>query len=129
MNAALNLAKSALVALAVDNEGEVRVVNEQTGGEKGSKIFRYDLIPVEPLKQLARHYGVGAQKYEDRNYERGYDWSLSYAAAQRHLNQFWAGEDIDEETGTPHVICAAWHCFALALFTDKHPDLDDRVTP
>ena len=43
-----------------------------------------------------------------------------YAAAMRHLTQFWAGEDLDPGEGSKHVIAAAWHCFALAQFMDEH---------
>ena len=105
---------------------EIRSVDPDTGGVKGVKPARFDLIPVRPLTMLAEHFGRGAQKYEARNWEKGYAWSKSYAALQRHLNQFWGGEDIDPETGTPHVICAAWHCFALAEYMTTHPEKDDR---
>ncbi len=64
---------------------EVRIVNETTGGEKGQKLARFDLIPIGPLTRLAEHYGKGAAKYADRNWELGYDWSLSYGALMRHL--------------------------------------------
>lgn len=111
---------------SLPGDGEVRVKNEQTGGEKGSKLARFDLLPYDAIWELAKHYGRGSQKYEDRNWERGYDWGLSFAAAQRHLAQFWAGEDIDPETGTPHVIAAAWHCLALYRFMVVFPDLDTR---
>lgn len=105
---------------------EVRVVDPRTGGEKGQKLARFDLIPKRALWLLAELFGRGAQKYADRNWERGYKWSLSFAALMRHLWLFWGGEDIDEETGVPHVINAAWHCLALAEFMETHPDLDDR---
>jgi hypothetical protein len=104
---------------------EVRVTSS-TGGQKGSKEARYDLIPAGPLKTLAELYGRGALKYEDRNWERGYDWSLSFAALNRHLWQFWNGEDCDEETGKPHLASVAWHAFALLEFMEKHPDFDNR---
>ena len=104
---------------------EVRSVSA-TGGEKGVKLERFDLIPPAAIAALARHYGVGAEKYNDHNYMKGYEWGKSYAALLRHLNQFWSGQDIDEETGTPHVICAAWHCFALHEFMREHPGYDDR---
>ena len=107
--------------------GEVRVVNDKTGGEKGSKLCRMDLIPAQPLMELGEHFGRGSEKYEDRNWERGYDWSLSYAACMRHLWQFWGGEDTDKETGSKHVIAAAWHCLALAEFMEKQPEMDDRA--
>lgn len=105
---------------------EVRIVNEQTGGEKGSKLARFDLIPARAHWELAEHYGKGSKKYEDRNWEKGYDWSLSIAAAERHLNLFKQGEDRDEETDSKHVIAVAWHMLALAYFMDVHPDLDSR---
>lgn len=107
-------------------DGEVRITNALTGGEKGSKLARFDLIRPETLKELAEHNGVGALKYADRNWEKGYDWSLSFAALNRHLWAFWGGEDIDEETGSKHIIAAAWHCFVLARFMDTHPELDTR---
>lgn len=105
---------------------EVRVVNAATGGEKGSKDERFDLIPAGPLAKIARHFGIGARKYADRNWERGYNWSLSYGALQRHLNAFWAGEDLDEETQSPHLAAAAFHVLALLEFAETHPELDDR---
>lgn len=106
--------------------GEVRTVDPTTGAEKGSKLARYDLLPVRPLWQLAEHFGKGAQKYADRNFEKGYKWSLSYAALQRHANLFWGGEDIDPETGSNHMIAVAWHALALVLFGETHPEKDDR---
>jgi len=107
---------------------EVRIVNEKTGGEKGSKEARFDLIPVGPLTELARLYGKGAQKYEDNNWRRGYDWSLSYAALQRHVTQWWGGEDDDPEMGLSHLASVAWHAFALLQFVQDHPELDNRPT-
>jgi len=110
----------------VNWEEEVRVTNEVTGGEKGSKLERYDLIPVRPLAHVARHYGIGARKYTDRNWERGYDWSLSYAAMQRHANAFWGGETYDAETGTPHLSAVVFHALTLMEYVETHPELDDR---
>ena len=105
---------------------EERIKNEETGGEKCRKLARFDLIPPKALWELAEHYGKGCVKYEDRNWEKGYDWGLSIGAACRHITQFMGGEDIDYETGSKHVICAAWHMFTLATFMDTQRDLDDR---
>jgi len=100
-----------------------------TGGQKGQKLARYDLVPVGPLKALAEHYGRGASKYDDRNWERGYRWSLSYAAAMRHLTQFWSGEDWDDDPimdRSHHLDAAIFHLMALREFTTTHPELDNR---
>lgn len=106
---------------------EERITNTVTGAEKGRKDERYDLIPVGPLAELARLYGAGAKKYPPRNWERGYDWSLSYAALQRHANAWWGGEEMDPETGTSHMAAVAWHAFALMQFAVEHRELDDRA--
>lgn len=105
---------------------EIRVVNPETGGEKGSKPVRFDLLPVEALTEVARHYGVGAAKYEDHNWRRGYAWSLSFAALQRHAWAFWGGEDLDEETQTHHLAAVCFHAMALMTWGFEHPELDDR---
>lgn len=105
---------------------EKRIVNAKTGGEKGTKDERFELLPWDQLGKIARHYAVGAEKYADNNWRKGYDWSLSFGAMQRHLAAFWSGEDFDEETGSPHLAAAAFHCFALMLFMDAYPELDDR---
>ena len=115
-----------MVKEAHERLDEVRSVNAVTGGAKGVKAQRYDLIPTGPLKQLAEIYGYGATKYADRNWERGYDWSKSYAALQRHVNQFWAGESYDDETGLSHLMHAAFHCMAMTEWLETHPELDDR---
>lgn len=95
---------------------EVRMVDPKTGGEKGVKIDRYDLIPHEFEDALATHYGVGARKYADRNWERGYNWGYSYRALRSHLNRWLRGEKYDDETGTHHLICVIWHAIALYTF-------------
>lgn len=108
--------------------GEVRTVSS-TGGEKGVKPERHDLIPVEALAEVARVYGHGAAKYSAHNWRKGYEWSKSYAAAQRHLQAFWSGEDFDPELGTKHLGNAIFHLMGLIVFMDEHPEFDDRYKP
>ena len=104
---------------------EVRTTSA-TGGEKGVKPERYDLIPKLPLDVVARIMGYGAEKYADHNYRKGYEWSKSYAALMRHLTAFWDGEDLDPESGLPHLGHAMFHCMALLIFAEEHPEYDDR---
>lgn len=95
---------------------ERRITDPITGGQKGAKPQRFSLIPAEFLWALASHYGIGSGKYADRNWEQGYDWYLSQDAHDRHFNQWLRGEDNDPETGTNHLIAAAWHLIALYIF-------------
>lgn len=113
------------VAFAKD---EVRTTSA-TGGEKGTKPERYDLIPVGALAQVAALYGRGAAKYAAHNWRRGYEWSKSYAALQRHATQFWNGEDNDAEMDLPHMASVAFHAFALLTFMEEQRDFDDRYKP
>jgi hypothetical protein len=108
------------------NGEEVRQTDTVTGGEKGSKLQRYELIPVAPLEEVAKLYGTGAAKYAERNWERGYSWSLSYASLQRHSAAFWDGESLDEETGRHHLASVIFHAMALMEFELKGAGTDDR---
>lgn len=111
---------------------EVRTTNETTGGQKGTKLARFDLIPTAPLWDVAELYGKGALKYAPNNWRKGYDWSLSYAALQRHAAAFWSGEDLipedpnDPTSGSPHLAAVAWHALTLLEWIRTHPELDDR---
>jgi hypothetical protein len=107
-------------------KGEERITSS-TGGQKGRKPERLDLVPVEPLWELSRVYGFGASKYDDHNYLKGYDWSLSIGAMQRHVTQWMNGEDTDDESGLSHLAHAAWHCFALMMFQQHALGTDDRL--
>lgn len=89
--------------------------------------LRYDLIPAHPMKELAKVLTFGANKYADRNWELGFPWSRAYAALQRHLNQWYAGEDIDPETGLSHLSHALCNLTFLSEFERTHKELDDRV--
>ena len=112
--------------VTLGDRAEVRVVHPITGAEKGKKLARFDLIPPGPLWQVAEMYGVGATKYDDRNWERGNDWSLSFAAMMRHAWAFWNGEDDDPETDLPHLAAVVFHALALMQYREAHPSLDDR---
>ena len=105
---------------------ETRITDPLTGGQKGQKPQAYDLIPPDALDALASVYGWGAGKYADRNWERGYRWGLSFAALMRHAWAFWQGEELDQESGLPHMAHAAWHCFVLLSFAARGIGTDSR---
>lgn len=107
---------------------EVRITSD-TGGQKGQKPERYDLISAGFLDEVARVCGLGAQKYDDDNWRRGYSWRLSFGAMMRHAWKFWRGEEYDEELGTHHLAHVAWHCMVLFNYStdlERYGDFDDR---
>lgn len=110
---------------------EVSVTSE-TGGSKGQK--ECELGDVDPLAlwELGRLAGFGARKYTSEdgsgrfNYMKGYPYTSSYNALQRHAMQFWAGEDIDEESECHHLAAVAWHALTLLTFRLRDIGTDDR---
>ena len=104
---------------------ETKTKDPNSGGEKGSKLARFSLIPPEFLWNLAEHYGKGAKKYADRNWEKGYNWGLTCDALERHYHLWKLGEQIDPETGSHHLIAMAWHVIALFTFELRGLGKDD----
>jgi hypothetical protein len=106
-------------------------VDPNTGGEKGQKIRRYDLIPAYPQDQDALVYGAGAQKYDDDNWRKGFSWRLSLGALRRHLALWQSGERYDKEltelAGEPveHLACVRWHAATLMVFENEGLGTDD----
>lgn len=107
------------------NKEETRTTS-RTGGQKGKKDEELGAVDPTALRILAQVAAFGGKKYERSNYLKGYDWSLSFDALQRHLMAFWEGEDVDPESGLLHTAHASWHCLALTSFLTRGIGTDDR---
>ena len=103
-----------------------RIITSDTGGSKASKLAQLGAIDAKALIYLAEVSGMGAEKYEAFNYLKGYAWSLSFNAMMRHALLFWSGEDLDPESGLPHMAHSAWNALALVSFLDYGIGADDR---
>jgi hypothetical protein len=108
--------------------GEVRATDPATGGQKGRKLAELGAIDPTALLRVAEVAGFGGRKYERGNYLKGYAWSWSFDALMRHLLAFWSGENVDPESGLPHMAHASWHTLALLAFTEHGLGTDDRIT-
>jgi hypothetical protein len=87
---------------------------------------RFDLLPPEALEALAAHYGAGAKKYADRNWERGMAWCKCFASMMRHGWAWMRGEDFDPETGSHHMVAVAWNAIAIFTYHTRSIGNDDR---
>jgi hypothetical protein len=65
-------------------------------------------------------------KYPDQNWRKGMDWSKVINCALRHLYKFNGGEDLDSESGKPHLWHALCNLAMLAEYQFTHPEKDDR---
>lgn len=101
--------------------------DSQCEGKKfdGGKV-RMDLLPSESLFAVAEVLTFGADKYGEHNWRKGMAWSRLYAAAQRHMVKWNAGETHDDESGMNHLAHACVNLLMLLSYDKHHPNLDDR---
>ena len=89
---------------------------------------RLDLIHPIFLEQLGQALTYGAKKYGDTNYLKG---GLSYlrlfGSLLRHLWAWARREDLDPESGLPHLAHAAGALMMLTVVVDKKLGEDDRL--
>ena len=102
-------------------------MKETKGGKKNDKgKLRMDLIPAGSLRQVAEVLTFGANKYGDRNWEKGLDCSRLYGALLRHLTSWWLGQDKDDESGLNHLAHTACTALMLLDMATNRPEHDDR---
>lgn len=101
-------------------------ITSKTGGAKGRKLQRFELLPWGALGEVAELYAAGATKYDDHNWRKGYPWSLSFGAMMRHAALWQEGEDVDSETGCHHMASVVFHALGLMHFRHHYPEGDDR---
>ena len=110
---------------------EMRAQVAKHGNTVGIKFddnkLRMDLMPIRPIEDIARVLTFGAKKYADRNWEKGFDYSRTYGALQRHLHSWFKGEENDPQTGLSHLAHAGCCLMFLLEFTHSGAGNDDRV--
>lgn len=87
---------------------------------------RYDLIPVEALREVADVYTMGAKKYDDNNWRHGMAWHRIIRAAMEHFEKWRGGEVRDLEDGQHHLASVVWCCLTLMTYEKEYPEGDDR---
>ena len=93
-----------------EEQAKVQGVKNDQGKE------RWDLMPFDALREIAKVFTQGAKKYSDRNWENGLDYSRPYSALQRHLSAWWEDrEENDAEWGLSHLAHAG--CCLLMLLS------------
>lgn len=81
---------------------------------------RYDLLPWEAIHEVAKHCEAGAEKYGERNCEKGIPIHSLIDSAIRHLSCYLRGMK-DE----PHLRAAAWNVLFAIWMEIKHPEMQD----
>jgi len=100
------------------------------------KASQPELLDPEFLLGVGAVLKFGATKYAPNRWREGMDWSRVYGALLRHLFAFWGGEELDEETGLPHLHHAGCCLMFLSAYSgakrgvrysgSKYDEHDDR---
>lgn len=88
--------------------------------------LRYDLVNTFAHEAMVKILTFGAQKYDERNWEKGMKWSNVISSLKRHLAAIEAGEDYDKESGELHAAHLACNTHFLTAYYDIYPQGDDR---
>ena len=110
--------------------------------------LRYDLVHPWSHEQMVRVLTKGSQKYAERNWEKGMEWSKAIASMKRHTAAIERGEDYDidpscpecqkstkenwvckNHTGELHAALAQCNAHFLTAYYKIYPQGDDRPKP
>jgi Domain of unknown function (DUF5664) len=91
------------------------------------KVQLQHILAMPGLDQVALVGEYGFRKYGDRwNYRKGMPWSKLLGSCSRHLAAFIRGQNLDNESGLPHLAHLAYDCLMLLEYMESHNAQDDR---
>lgn len=106
--------------------GDVNSTAKGSGARFNSGKPDLSLIPLVTLEDEACVWMYGKAKYAAWNWAKGMPWSVPLACALRHLAAFQSGEDVDPESGQPHLAHAMCNLRMLTLYSRTYTEGDDR---
>lgn len=111
-----------LPKVSIDNSFVVNTNSITRGISRGGEAVKFDvsktdwsLVPFEALEGMVRVLEFGAKKYSRDNWRTGtgFKYTRVINSLMRHLFSYMRGEDLDKESGLPHI--AHIQCNALFL--------------
>jgi hypothetical protein len=92
-------------------------------GEQKPKISE---TPTIGIREMGRVFTMGAAKYGRFNWRlHAVSATVYYDAAWRHLSAWFDGEDLDPESGLPHL-AHVMACLTIILDAQAHGKLNDN---
>lgn len=99
-------------------------INKAIKHDKGKA--KLSLLPYDALAEVSKAMDFGASKYGKHNYKQGMEYSRLIDAALRHLNQYAAGIDLDDESNLNHLSHCVSNLLMLLWMVKNKPEMDDR---
>ena len=108
--------------------GDVNSDEKGSGARYDAGKVPYELIPTHLLESTAMVFGYGAKKYAAWNWAKGMPWTKVIGCMKRHLAALERGEDIDPESGLPHIGHLMCNALMLEHYMATYKEGDDRPT-
>jgi len=93
-----------------DKDGVMQSPKKEQGSKHKEGKLRYDLIPVNPLEELAKTYTIGLKDHKEGSW-KDYTPEENYSAMMRHIQAYRKGEIYDKKDGQHHMGAASFYCF------------------
>ena len=106
--------------------GDINSKEKGSGARYNNGKPDFSLIPLWTLEDEAKVWMYGKNKYAAWNWAKGMDWSVPLACLLRHLSAWQRGEEIDSESGLPHLAHAMCNLRMLVMFSKTYKEGDDR---
>ncbi len=97
--------------------------------DKKDEKIQLELIPTGPLREIAKVLMHGVDKYELNDWRKGLEWTRYYGSIQRHMMAWMDGEELDPDSGLPHLAHVATCAMFLLEYQRTNAGEDDRWKP
>lgn len=116
---------SSIVAEMNEDEEKEKATRHNSGKPKVSLV----LEAREAIEGIAKVMEHGAKNHGRKNWRAGDGLPMTEVldSLTRHTLAVLSGEDIDEESGLPHVDLIATNGLMLSQLAKTNPNSDDRV--
>lgn len=87
-------------------------------------------VPLEALAAGATALEYGAEKYDNRNWEKGLPWQQMIDSMRRHIDAFERREEYDDGpdgSGLPHICMIVAGAMMLSTSVMRNIGKDDRL--
>lgn len=110
------------------NEIDIKDFPKNQGVKFDQDKPRMELLDAKALEGLTAVLTFGANKYAAHNWRSGLSYSRVIGALLRHISAIQQGEDIDPESGLPHIDHAGccWMFLSNFMKGSLATTLDDR---
>lgn len=98
----------------------------QQGDRFNEGKLKWSLVDWDAFEEMVRVLMFGAKKYDAHNWKKGLKVTEIVESLQRHVNAIMRGEDIDPESGLPHIGHIQCNVMFLGYMFKYRKNMDDR---